>query len=269
MSNNTEESVPADRCMLLVLEFSKVEVAVLLNELARLRYEASKNQSSNLETFLLKQTNLAIIKLISNIGGDKVRVVGSFLAETPLACKEKVRELLGYMLSIKGDDELCPFYSVRFLLPMLCQIMREDNGCNKVFVSTGAYKAVVECFIKLIGLGGRGIHDNGSILLACDTVMNLLLKRDQIQVPLDDACFVRLLGAFTNWTSDIDDLSVIMMASTICVIIFDSTSEEALLQHPGFDRRLLIGLSQLIVRSLAMFGKEMILDEAKAGVDLH
>lgn len=35
---------------------------------------------------------------------------------------------------------------------------------------------VVECLIKLIGPDGRRIHDNGSIFLACDTVVNLLLK---------------------------------------------------------------------------------------------
>lgn len=317
---NTEDPVPADRCMLLVLESSRVEVAVLLNELAYLKYEAPKNPPSNSESILLKQRNLAvvfslverIIKLISNIGGDEgsvisestfmkvisglnetigvvleylqdakdhgqtkgddlvasVRVVGSYLAETPLACKEKVRELLGYMLSIKGEDESSPFYSVCFLLPMLCQITMEDYGC-KVLVSSGAYKAVVECLIKLIGPDGRRIHDNGSIFLACDTVVNLLLKRDQIEVPLDDACFVRLLEALAYWTGDTDDLSVIMMASTICALIFDSTSEEALLQNPSFDRRLLIGLSQLIVRSLATSGKEMMSDEAKAEVDLH
>lgn len=317
---NTEDPVPADRCMLLVLESSRVEVAVLLNELAYLKYEAPKNPPSNSESILLKQRNLAvvfslverIIKLISNIGGDEgsvisestfmkvisglnetigvvleylqdakdhgqtkgddlvasVRVVGSYLAETPLACKEKVRELLGYMLSIKGEDESSPFYSVCFLLPMLCQITMEDYGC-KVLVSSGAYKAVVECLIKLIGPDGRRIHDNGSIFLACDTVVNLLLKRDQIEVPLHDACFVRLLEALAYWTGDTDDLSVIMMASTICALIFDSTSEEALLQNPSFDRRLLIGLSQLIVRSLATSGKEMMSDEAKAEVDLH
>ncbi|KAE9452169.1 hypothetical protein C3L33_15927, partial [Rhododendron williamsianum] len=386
---SSELPVPADRCMLLVLESSRVEVAVLLDELAYLKYEASKNSSSNSESGLLKQRNLAvvfslverIIKLISNIGGDEdpqqmmgsrncllseegsripemsiglsqrvedtlgsgisestimkvisglnetigvvleylqdakdhgqtkgddllasVRVVGSYLAETPLACEEKVRELLGFMLSIKGEDESSPFYSVCFLLPMLCQTTMEDYGC-KVLVSSGAYKAtiayednlnmvylggfsasvlnrskhlsfhrkrpsVVECLIKLVGPDGSLIHDNGSIFLACDTVVNLLLKRDQIQVPLDDACFVRLLGALAYWTGDTDDLSAIMMASTICALIFDSTSEEALLQHPSFDKRLLNSLSQLIARSLAISGKE-ILDEAKAEADLH
>lgn len=71
--------ISTGRCMLLVLESSRVEVAVLLNELAYLKYEASKNSSSNLESGHLKLRNLAvvfslverIIKFISNIGGDE------------------------------------------------------------------------------------------------------------------------------------------------------------------------------------------------------
>lgn len=63
------------RCLLLVLESSRVEIAVLLNELAYLKYEASKNTSSTAESFFSKQRNVAIafslvekiIRLISNI----------------------------------------------------------------------------------------------------------------------------------------------------------------------------------------------------------
>ena len=65
--------------MLLVLESSRVEVAVLLNELAYLKYEASKNTSSSSESITLKQRNLAVayslvervIKLISNLGEEE------------------------------------------------------------------------------------------------------------------------------------------------------------------------------------------------------
>ncbi|XP_057466915.1 uncharacterized protein LOC130756420 isoform X3 [Actinidia eriantha] len=249
--SDTQNPVSEDRCMLLVLESSRVEVAVLLNDLAYLKYEASNNTSSSSESITLKQRNLAVayslvervIKLISNLGGEEgnvisertfmtliaglnetigvvleylqdakdhgktkgddilasVRVVGSYLAETPLACNEKVRELLGYMLSIEGEDELSPFSSICFLLPMLCQITMEVYGCE-VVASTGAYKAVVACLITSIGPDGCMVDDNGSIFLACDTVVNLLLKREEIQVPLDDAYFVRLLGALTYWT---------------------------------------------------------------------
>ncbi|KAI8573736.1 hypothetical protein RHMOL_Rhmol01G0299500 [Rhododendron molle] len=60
-----------------------------------------------------------------------------------------------------------------------------------------------------------------------------------------------------------------MMATTVCALVFDQTSEEALLQHPSFDDRLLMGLSQLIARSLAISGNEMMSDKAKEEFDLH
>ena len=59
--------------MLLVLETARVEVAVLLNELAYSKYEASKSADVD-ESIIIKQRNLAItfsliekiIKLISH-----------------------------------------------------------------------------------------------------------------------------------------------------------------------------------------------------------
>ena len=76
------------RCLLLVLESSRVEVAVLLNELAYLKYETSNNSSSNAEIISLKQRNLAIafslvektIKLISNVVEDEGTFVFPSLA---------------------------------------------------------------------------------------------------------------------------------------------------------------------------------------------
>lgn len=311
------DPIPAERCLLLVLESSRVEVAVLLNELAYLKYEASKN-SCIAETVLLKQRNLAIafslvekiIKLVSNVcasegdlisentlrkvisglnettgvvleylqdakdhgqmkGDDllaSVRIIGSYLAETPVACNGKVQELLPYMLSITGADEPSPFYSTCFLLPMLCQITMEIEGCETL-ISRGGQKAVVECLTKLIGQNGKVVQDNNCIFLACDTVMNLLLKREQVQFVLDESTFVHLLKALAYWTEDSDDLSVIMMASSICALIFDYTSEEALLKHPDFNQKDLNSLTRLIVRSLATDSQGMS-DEAKQEMDL-
>ena len=66
------------RCLILVLEQSRVEIAVMLNELAYMKYEASKNSSLK-EDIILKQRNVAtafslvekIIKLISNVEEDQ------------------------------------------------------------------------------------------------------------------------------------------------------------------------------------------------------
>ncbi|WJZ85330.1 hypothetical protein VitviT2T_004873 [Vitis vinifera] len=315
---DAKDSVPADRCLLLVLESSRVEVAVLLNELAYLKYETSNNSSSNAEIISLKQRNLAIafslvektIKLISNVVEDEVnpidentlskvisglnetvgvvleylqdakdhgqkkgddllasvRLIGSYLAETPLACREKVRELLEFMLSIEGEDEPRPFFSICFLLPMLCQITMEIEGC-KILVSCGGQKAVVECLIKLIGPNGCMIEDKGCIFLACDTILNLLLKRDQIKFRLDESTSVHLLKALAYWTEETDEPSIVMMASSICALIFDHTSEQALLNHPNIDHSTIASLSQLIVRSLATCAQNMG-DDMKSDLDL-
>ncbi|XP_021276278.1 neurochondrin isoform X2 [Herrania umbratica] len=316
---NVHDPIPADRCLLLVLESSRVEVAVLLNELAYAKYEASgTSSSSTAETIILKQQKVTIvfsllekiIKLISSIdeseghvinestftkvikglnetigvvleylqdakehgqkrGNDllaSVRLVGSYLAETPIACEEKIRELLGYMLSVEGEDESSPFYSVCFLLPMLCQMTMKIEGC-KLLASSGGYKAVVDCLVKLIGQNRHGVEDNGCIFLACDTVMNFLLKREQFQFPEDESTFYNLLKALAIWTEDTNDLSVVMMASSICTLVFDFTSEDALLNYPDFSSSCLNSLSRLIARSLDSWGQDMS-DVAKGEMDL-
>jgi len=61
---------------LLVLESARVEIAVLLNEVSYIKYEASSSKDEELD---LKRRNLAIafslveriIKLISNLGEDE------------------------------------------------------------------------------------------------------------------------------------------------------------------------------------------------------
>lgn len=215
--SDAQDSPSADMCLLLVLEQSRVEVAVLLNELAYLKYEAPKDTSTTAEAILLKRRNVAIaysliekiVKLISNVDGNdgnfideatltklicqlndtvgvileyledakehgqnkgddllaSVRIIGSYLAEAPFACKEKVQELLGYMLFVQGEDEKSPFYSVCFLLPMLCQITMKVEGCN-VLASCGGLNAVLDCFTKLVGSKNYMVEDNGCVFLA-------------------------------------------------------------------------------------------------------
>ncbi|TYJ30057.1 hypothetical protein E1A91_A06G108200v1 [Gossypium mustelinum] len=341
---NVQDPIPADRCLLLVLESSRVEVAVLLNELAYSKYEASKSSSSTAETIISKQQKVTvvfslvekIIKLISNIGeteghvldentfikatnglnetigvvleylqdakehGQKVgndllasvRLVGSYLAEAPVACEDKITELLGYMLSVEGEHESSPFYSVCFLLPMLCQKTMKIEGC-KLLASSGGYKAakpltrcslgsdilncdfymynnpltlVVDCLMKLIEQNRNGVENNGCIFLACDTIMNLL-KMEQITFSEDESTFISLLKALALWTEKTNDQSFIMLASSICTLIFDMTSENALLNHPSFSSSCLDSLSRLIARSLASWGQDMS-DAAKADMDL-
>ncbi|KAG7540711.1 Neurochondrin [Arabidopsis thaliana x Arabidopsis arenosa] len=299
--------LPADRCLLLVLESSHVEISVLLNDLAYKKYEAPKNNSTA-EDILLKQRYLPImfslvekiIKYISSVGenegtlsdeaifqkvikilnetvgvvleylkdakehGNKkgndlllsVRVIGSYLAETPVACKEQVQDLLDYMLSVEGEDESSPVLSTCFLLPFLCQITMKAEGCKLLAYSRGDI-AVVECVIKLIERSAESVDDDGSIFLACDTIMNILLKREQISLTLEIATFSSLLKALAYWADRSNDNSVVMMAASICSLIFDLTSEDALLKQPNFNSSYLDSLARLIARSLSSCGQDM------------
>ncbi|KAI9106338.1 hypothetical protein K1719_021866 [Acacia pycnantha] len=306
-TSDAQDSPSTDMCLLLVLEQSRVEVAVLLNELAYLKYEAPKDTSATAEAILLKRRNVAvayslierIIKLISNFDGNdgnfideatlkklirqlnetigvileyledakergqnkgddllaSVRIIGSYLAEAPPACKEKVQELLGYMLSVQGEDEQSPFYCVCFLLPMLCQITMKVEGC-KLLASCGGLNAVLDCFTKLIGSKDYVVENNGGVFLACDTIMNLLLKKDKLQLTLEESTIVNILKALAYWAENSGDTSSMMMASSICALIFDYTSEESLLNHPDFNHRDLRSLYGLIARCQASSGPD-------------
>ncbi|PIA45639.1 hypothetical protein AQUCO_01600098v1 [Aquilegia coerulea] len=284
-----KDCLPADRCLLLVLESSRVEVAVLLNELAYLKYEASTKTSS--EDILLKQRNLSIafsliekiIKLISNVSEDK----GSYIDErTIMKVITGLNETIGVVLEFlqdakehgqrKGDDLLAavrvvgsPFYSVCFMLPMMCQITMDIEGC-RMLASNSGLNSVADCLVKLIELNSLTVaEDYGTIFLACDTIMNVLLKKEKIAVQLDESNAVRLLIAFANWTDSISDSSVIMMASTICTLLFDSTSEKALLNYPDFKLSTLSSLARLVTRSLTTYGKNSMSESAEANGDLH
>nr|GMC95653.1 neurochondrin isoform X2 [Ipomoea batatas] len=57
---NAKYSLPADRCVMLVLESARVEVDVILNELGYLKYEAPKDSLSTAENILVKQRNLGV-----------------------------------------------------------------------------------------------------------------------------------------------------------------------------------------------------------------
>ncbi|PHT36790.1 hypothetical protein CQW23_24490 [Capsicum baccatum] len=127
-------------------------------------------------------------------------------AEAPDAYKDKVTELLAYMLAIEGEDELRSFYSICFLLPMLCQVTLTTGGC-KILASSGAFREVVGYLIALIEQNNYTSEDNVSIFLACDSILNHLLKWEQIKFPLDDPSFIRLLVALSHWAASSKKMS--------------------------------------------------------------
>lgn len=296
-------AVPGDRCVLLVLESSRIEIAVLLNDLAYLKFEASTSSSVVVDDVVSKERNLcvafslveSIVKMIASVAKDEggvisestfvkiinglnettgvileyiqdakvhgqrkgddllasVRVIGSYLAETPNACKEKVTELLDFMLSIEGEDEQSPFQAICFLLPLLCQITMEVNGC-RIVSSSGSHNAVVRCLIKLISLNGDNVKDGSLVYLACDTLMNVFLKREEISITFDGSNVVELLATLVYWAGNASDHSIVMMAASIAALVLDFTSEDALRRQSGFDSGKLAGLCQLFKRSLTL-----------------
>lgn len=298
---DNENGMPIDKFVLLVLESARVEVAVLLNELAYLKYESSKSDQTD-DAISQKQRNLAIlfslieriIKMISDASSSEgaptqticertimkaitglnetvslvldfiqdakdhgqrkgddllaaVRIVGSYLAETPYACKEKTERLLEFIFCIEGQDESSPFYSVCFMLPMLSQITTTADGC-RTLASFGGYRTVIDCLIKMTKQNGM-IIDHGSMFLACDTIINLMSNKKNAHIPMEPY-FVRLLEALTTWAGTMDASSVIMTASSLCTMVMDLTSEDFLLSCSDFDSKTLETLSDLIVRSL-------------------
>lgn len=100
---------------------------------------------------------------------------------------------------------------------------------------------VVGCLIALIEQNNYTSKDNGSIFLACDTVLNLLLKvvpaqqhliwwisyvcmmlltmlpsqREQIKFPSDDPSFIRLLVALSHWAGNIFNSTFLHLPSPI------------------------------------------------------
>ncbi|CAN1770129.1 ncdn [Linum perenne] len=275
--------LPVDRCVLLVLESARVEVAVLLNELAYLKYEAAKSTVCD-ETIPSKQQNLTIafslieriIKLISAMAEDEEVIDELTIINMISGLNETVKVVLEYLQDAKehgekkGNDLLAsvrllgsPFYSLCFLLPMLCQMTMEIQGCITL-ISSGCHKTVVEFLIKLIH---NHIEDVDRIFLACDTVMNLLLKQEQIHFKMEESACIDLLNALSYWAEEPNDPSVLLMAASICVLILDHTSEVALSNHPNFNSRSLSRLCQLISRSLEFSNKGMA-DDVKAQIDL-
>ncbi|XP_059063259.1 uncharacterized protein LOC131071776 isoform X4 [Cryptomeria japonica] len=179
-----------------------------------------------------------------------VRVVCRYLAETPLAYKVQFQQLLSHIMSITGQDEERPFLSIQFSLPTLCQTTMDPEGCIAL-VSCEGHKQVLEFLLRL--LQDISKETIGTVLLACDIIMNVLLKRDDIQAQLRVDDFVSVLPALAAWTAKHNDSMVIAMAACTCTLVLDLSSENSLAKIPEFDIQNLYTLSELITRSLELF----------------
>jgi hypothetical protein len=134
------------------------------------------------------------------------------------------------------------------------------EGCKSLASCGGGLKAALDCLVKLIGSKRYLMEDSSCVFLACDTIMNLLLNKDKVQLMLDESDFVDVLKALAYWSENTNDMSSMMMASSICSLIFDYTSEEALLNHPNFNHGTLSSLYQLIATCMASSEQDMDTD---------
>ncbi|KAG0502807.1 hypothetical protein HPP92_002879 [Vanilla planifolia] len=118
--DDVEATLPIDKFLLLVLESARVEIAVHLNELAYLKYEASKTSSTS-RTIELKRQNLAvlyslvekIIKLISSANvADGTILNEGILLQMISGLNETISLVLDFLQDAKdhcvwkGDDLL-------------------------------------------------------------------------------------------------------------------------------------------------------------------
>ena len=128
------------------------------------------------------------------------------------------------------------------LIESLCSL---EQCLQRAWILKGDAKYFVESFIiynlfskwvnknrkesKWVWIAAElSIEDNGSIFLACDTIMNILLRRKQINFSLEWSTFSSLLKVLAYWASGAKDPSVVIMATSICSLIFDFTSEDVL-----------------------------------------
>lgn len=294
-------TVPLDRCFLLVLETSRVEIGVLLNELAHFTFDSTNGVCSNLEDATIRKRDLAnvyalmenIIKLLTNVcdkqdkcisessmvkamtalnesvgfifdflldakahdlmkGDDllaSIRIIGRYLAESPSAYQKKFQELLPYIFSVTGESEERPFLSVQFSLPVLCQTTMDCEGCNAL-VSCGGHRQVLEYFSRLVE--DMSEETVGTILLTCDIIMNILLKRDEMQVELRVVDFLPVLPVLAAWAAKGSDSMVIAMSSAISTLVLDLSSEDLLSQIPEFQTESLSKASELIIQCVEL-----------------
>ncbi|CAI0416560.1 unnamed protein product [Linum tenue] len=185
-------------------------------------------------------------------------------------CQLKVKMKQGFVFVIWVLQDI-PFL---FHMLLTSNAVPNDNGDSRVqnfdFIQRSqgcklvAFK-VVEFLVKL--LCNPVTEDMDRIFLACDTIMNLLLKQEEVHFQMEESSCISLLNALAFWAEKSDDPSVLMMAASICALGLDFTSEAALLKHPNFDSRSLTRLCHLISRSFA-FATQGMADAVRSETDL-
>lgn len=157
------------------------------------------------------------------------RLFSRYLADAPLLQKDLSKEFLSmlkYLCTITSDFEESPFLVTQFLLPPVCEITREKEGCKAV-VSWGGHKQVISFMLKAIA--DEGVP-SGLVVKAGDIILNVLQKENRLTEYYGAMDFFPLLSALPSWADSMNRCMEISMAACICALILDLTSEEVLLQ---------------------------------------
>lgn len=269
------KAMPLDRFFLLLVETLRVETIVLLNEVARSRFDTAcksdevvkrrhllatcysllesaisitieEEDDERLSDVALSRTVFILNEIINTVidfleeakrqsmtKGDDIlastRLFSRYLADAPSFQRDLSRQflsLLEYFFTITSDSEESPFLVVQFLLPAVCEITREKEGC-KAFVSWGGHRQVIAFMLKAIQEAGV---PSGLLVKAGDVVLNLLQKENRLAEYYGPTDFLPLLATLPSWADSTNQCMEISLAACVCVLILDLTSEEVILQ---------------------------------------
>nr|CAB3451378.1 unnamed protein product [Digitaria exilis] len=221
-----------------------------LARLFAILHTAVKFDALHMLTTLLSQKESALHDLLRSMPASiwefHIRVGITAILQNRVVSSEKLHALLlaECMMSILGEDWLsedCKIHGNQNVLPVdkfVLLVLESARVEVAVLLNELAYlkykssktsqadEAVIDCLVKMTEQDGI---DNGSMFLACDTIINFMSNRKSVHIPVD-SCFIRLLKALVTWA--------------------DLTSEEFLLSRSDFDTKTLGSLSELILRSL-------------------
>ncbi|KAI5060184.1 hypothetical protein GOP47_0024604 [Adiantum capillus-veneris] len=267
------------RFFLLLVETLRVETLVLLNEIARSRFNAQKWKACNSNKLIKDQHLLAtcyfLLESVINITieeedverlsdvalrrtvsilneiintvidflqeakrqsmtkGDDIlasaRLFSRYLADAPSLQREISKQfllMLEYLFTITSDVEESPFLVTQFLLPTVCEITREKDGC-KAFVCQGGHKQVIAFMLEAIA---NEEVPSGLSVKAGDIILNVLQKENRLTEHYGAMDFLPLLSALPFWADKANRCMEISMAASICALVLDLTSEEVILQ---------------------------------------
>jgi hypothetical protein len=195
-----------------------------------------------------------------------VRLVGRYLAETPLAHRNRVYKLLGFFLSVTREGQDRSSEAVCFMLPALLQITTELDGC-KALLYSGGHKQIVQ-FVRTATETG-GPEARASIVDACDTLLNLLIKRkDGLGGAIKVTDFVDALPPLATWAVQGMQVMECALAASLCTLILGLTSEGPLAQYPGFGPAGLHAVFTLVLMNLERCQRAERLEEPAEEEDL-